>query len=502
MKKIFSAIVILAVFSYSNAWGALSFTDITSTTPVGGPSGNDAGGHGAMWADLTNDNLPELYMPFNWQQQTYPDYFFRNYGQGSFVEEGSKLGIDDVDGGSHGASWTDLDNDGDFDLINGSTYDYGNSIMSNDIFKNSGNLQFTRVTGTALDSAQYKTRAILSLDIDSDGDLDIFSVTGYLGYGESDSNEMYRNDGNFQFTRITAGAAITCPAGQGATDTDFDGDGDIDIIAANNGGDVNILRNNGMGKFSLVNPNSIGINHEAGNGITTADIDNDGDLDLLLVGEDATLYINTGSGNFSYRNSFYYPGFMGGFADLDNDTDLDLVFPGRSSVYLNDGSGYFTQSNLIPNSSHPDPRAISFADIDNDGDIDILSSGKRAPNKLYRNNLNAGNWLKVRLYAANGQIGAFGAKVKVYSRNVNGANNRLIGFREAKSNEGYLVQNDTDLHFGLADNDRVNVHVKFLGGQELVWNGLQASQTVILDAANPNRAYKPSLTGPYILLLK
>lgn len=381
----------------------------------------------------------------------------------------------------------------------------GNSIISNDIFKNLGNLQFSRITGTPLDGARYKTRAILSLDIDSDGDLDIFSVTGYLGAGDSDPNELYRNDGNFNFTRIRSGAAITCPAGQGATDTDFDGDGDIDILAANRGGSINILRNNGSGTFSLVSPRTIGIDHEAEDGITTADIDNDGDVDLLLATGHmaARLYINNGSGKFRYGRSFSKDGgYMGGFADIDNDTDLDLVFPGTSDVYLNNGNGTFTRRTLIPNSSHPDPRAISFADIDNDGDLDVLSSGKRAPNKLYRNNVNAGNWIKIRLYTKNGQIGAFGAKVKVYSRNENGTNKRLIGFKEAKSNEGYLVQNDTDLHFGLADNDRVNIHVKFLGGQEIVWSGLQGSRTVILDEANPGRANEALLNGSYMILLK
>jgi hypothetical protein len=504
LKKIISPVVVLAVSLASTAWGALSFTDITSTASVGGPAGGAAGGHGAMWADLTDDNLPELYMPFNWHRYKYPDYFFRNLGEGRFVEEAKKLGLDDVDGGSHGACWTDLDNDGDFDLLNGTTYNWDNSINSNDIFKNSGNLQFSRVTGTVLDSVQLNTRAILSLDMDADGDLDIFSVTGYLGAGDNDPNELYRNDGNFKFTRITSGAAITCPAGQGATDTDYDGDGDIDILASNRGGSMNILRNDGSGNFSLVSPQSIGINHKAQDGITTGDIDNDGDVDLLLVTghESAKLYLNNGSGRFSYSRSFAKNGYMGGFADLDNDTDLDIVFPGTSAVYLNNGNGTFTQSNLIPNSYHPDPRGISFADIDNDGDLDVLSSGKRAPNKLYRNNFNAGNWIKLRLYTKNGQIGAFGAKVKVYSRNADGTNNRLIGYKEAKSNEGYLVQNDTDLHFGLAAHKSVNIHVKFLGGQEIVWKGLQGSRTVILDAANPNKAYDALLNGPYMILLK
>lgn len=106
------------------------------------------------------------------------------------------------------------------------------------------------------------------------------------------------------------------------------------------------------------------------------------------------------------------------------------------------------------------------------------------------------------MFTANGQVGAFGAKVKVYSRDGNGNNDKLIGFREAKSNEGYLVQNDTDLHLGLAHHERVNVHVKFLGAEEIVWNNIQAGGTVILDAANPRRAYSSVISGPLMILLK
>lgn len=504
MKSIVKVIVILLFLTSNHAWAQLSFTDITVTSQVGGPTGDGAGGHGAMWADLTSDDLPDLYMPFNrGSTHALPDYFYLNQGNGIFVEESQQRGIDDLDGGSHGACFADLDNDGDFDLLNGTTYQSINSGIHNDIFKNTGNGQFSRITGTALDYTNGETRAILSFDMDSDGDLDIFAVNGYVGTGEGDLNELYRNDGNFHFTKITGDPLQSCPAGQGATDTDFDGDGDIDILAANRNGNVNILINNGTGQFTLINPNSIGIYHSAKDGITTADIDNDGDLDLLLAGDGtAELYINKGFGNFEHRQHFSNPGYMGGFADLDNDSDMDLLFPGNKDVYLNNGTGIFITGPIIPGGSLIDPRAVSFADIDDDGDIDFLYSGKLSQNQLYQNNFNSGHWLKVELRASNGQIGAYGAKVFVYSRNDNGENNRLIGFREAKSNEGYLVQNDPTLHFGLGGETLVNVHVQFLGGKEIVWKGIRADKKVFLDAANPNKAYSSALTGSYLLLLK
>ena len=141
--------------------------------------------------------------------------------------------------------------------------------------------------------------------------------------------------------------------------------------------------------------------HDAFSGVTAADIDNDGDLDLLLVGlgsRDRTighLYRNLGAGTFRYLRDFTdIDGFMGGFADLDNDGDLDLVFAGDDVVYLNDGSGRFSVGPTVPVGGIDDPRAIAFSDVDGDGDLDFAIGAKRSTNWLVRNDKNSGNWLK------------------------------------------------------------------------------------------------------------
>ena len=194
-------------------------------------------------------------------------------------------------------------------------------------------------------------RAALTFDMDKDGDLDLFSVTNWLGSDDpaTERNEVYRNEGNMTFTPINAGALYTAPAGQGATDTDFDGDGDIDIIAANRTGIVNILQNDGAGNFTLIPPSALGLSHQALDGISTGDVDNDGLLDLLLASDnEGHLYRNMG-GSFAHLQSFSNTdGYMGSFADLDNDGDLDLVFSGDDVCYLNDGSGAFTAGPSIP----------------------------------------------------------------------------------------------------------------------------------------------------------
>ena len=453
----------------------LSFTNIWENLPA------NTGGHGVFFGDVDNDGLTDLYLTLIKNIGPEPDLFLRNLGKGHFVEEAKARGIDDSkDGGSHGAVWADLDNDGDLDLINGGTITagFGNNESeigaSNDIYENR-NGKFINVTPSALLKRKEKTRAIITLDWDNDGDLDIYAIQGNM----SDSPEVYRNEGGFEFTEIKSGTLANSKGQQGAIDTDYDSDGDIDIFTANRNGKVNILINDGKGNFSPVDPSSIGILHTAGDGITTADVNNDGKLDLLLTSDNSGhLYLNKGKGMFTHKQSFSgTDGYMGGFGDVDNDCDLDLIFAGDNKVYLNDEAGNFSQGPFIPVTTI-DPRAIAFSDIDNDGDIDFAVTAKNSSNNLIRNNYNRGNWLKVKLISPKGQIGAFGSRVFIYTC----TNRKLLGMREAKSNYGYLSQDDTTLHFGLGKYECVYLVTKFVNGTEIIKNNLSPNQTILINA--------------------
>lgn len=336
-----------------------------------------------------------------------------------------------------------------------------------------------------IESRQEATRAFISFDMDRDGDLDLFGVSNYQGSADlpNERNEIYINEGDFKFTSITTGDLHTAPVGQGATDTDYDGDGDIDVLAANRTGPMNILTNDGKGNFTLTDPKSIGINHTAPDGITTADIDNDGDLDILLSGSNGLghLYTNNGDGKFSHVQSFSeVAGYMGGFADLDNDGDLNLYFAGGTKVFLNNGTGYYVQGPDVPVVGKSDPRGVAFADIDNDGDVDFAFGTKRAArNYIIRNDLvGGGNWLKIRLVTANGQAGAFGAKTTIHPIGRSGG--ALLAMRESQSNCGYLGQNDPVLHFGLGHRTCVDVVVIFLNGTKTTRYSVAANQTVLI----------------------
>jgi hypothetical protein len=481
-----AAVIMLAtVVLCARVSGAeLFFTDITLSAGTGGPTeAGRTGGHGVMFADVGSDSRSDLYITMIFEDPM-PDLFFRNLGGNRFVEEGKQRGIADYDGGSHGACFADLDNDGDFDLVNGTTWNHPDYPCVNNIFRNDGSGRFTDVTTTCgiPGDRAWPTRAVLAFDMDNDGDLDLFCVTNAYGSDDppDEQNEVYLNDGRMRFTPINGGALVTAPCGQGATDTDYDGDGDVDVIAANRTGDVNILRNDGGRSFARVTPASIGIRHRAGDGITMADVDNDGDLDMLLASDNVGhLYLNNGSGHFTFKQIFSdTDGYMGGFGDLDNDGDVDLVFAGDDVCYLNNGRGDFEAGPRVPVSGINDPRGIAFADIDSDGDVDFAIGCKRSRNWLVRNDFNSGNWLNVRLISPSGQAGAFGAKTRVYPAGEVGG--KLLGFRESRSNNGYLGQDDPVLHFGLGSHKKVDLAVTFLDGKTVVRTGVPAGQSITI----------------------
>lgn len=483
------AIALLVITAAASRGADLSFTDITLAAGTGGPTDRGmTGGHGVAFADVDRDGLPDLLVTMNFDAPM-PELFFRNLGRGHFGDAGASSGVVDLDGGSHGATFADLDSDGDYDLWNGTTLPGAGSAEFNNVFRNDGAGRFEDVTPQAIRDATLPTRAVLAFDMDADGDLDLFAVTNYRGSDDppSERNEVYRNDGGLRFTPIEAGDLASCPAGQGAIDTDFDGDGDIDVIAANRTGDVNVLQNDGKGVFQRVTPSSIGLRHRAPDGISAADFDSDGDLDLLLAGGDveAVLYENDDSGRFTERQSFSdTEGYMGGFADLDNDGDLDLVFAGDDRVYLNE-DGSFSPGPAVPVGGIEDPRGIAFADLDADGDLDFAIGAKRSRNWLVRTESPPRNrWLRVALLSPAGQAGAFGAKVTLRESGATGPG-ALIGFRESRSNGGYLGEDDPVLHFGAGDRMRVDLEVRFLGGKTITHRRIATNQTVVVDGVAP-----------------
>lgn len=507
-------LVILLSFYSNGATQTLSFTDITGTAL----GDTQEGTHSVVFADVTGDSRPDLYMT-RYRTVIITDLFYRNTDGTTFSKKQVEYGIADSDWGSHGACFADLDNDGDYDLINGATVIRVSGTVvggdNNDLYRNNSNAGFTKVTPTIMTNRKEKTRATLALDLDNNGYLDIYTVTGAYGNDDptDEDNEIYMNNGGWSFSTITEGALYNVRIGQGATDTDWDNDGDIDVIAANRTGVVRFLQNDGSGTATSITASTIGVNHWAEDGITMGDVDNDGDLDVLLVSaepSEAYLYFNDGSGVFSHlsQNWTNFNGYMGGFADLNNDCFIDLIFAGDTKYHylLNNGLGLFIDSpsyTITYDESPPiyepvqDPRGIGFADIDDDGDMDFAFGDKLGKGHLIRNDLTPGNhYLKLNLVSSMGQAGAFGAKAYVYAGgNLNGT---LLGFREARSSNGYLAQNDPVLHFGMGSNTTADIKVKFLDGTIATRTHVAVDQTVTIDRSDMMIELLVFLEGPYV----
>ncbi|MEO1715243.1 MAG: VCBS repeat-containing protein, partial [Bacteroidota bacterium] len=164
---------------------------------------------------------------------------------------------------------------------------------------------------------------------------------------------------------------------------DIDGDGDQDLLKTGKNYDdfhqTQLLVNDGTGAFTEVNSS---LEHVSGGEGSSAfaDVDGDGDQDIILTGSSnsgqitANLYINDGSGNFTLQagSSFAGVGFGNvAFADVDGDDDLDVFIGGSGStfnvghLYTNDGLGNFIE--MSGNDFHTgNGGSADFADIDGD----------------------------------------------------------------------------------------------------------------------------------------
>lgn len=280
----------------------------------------------------------------------------------------------------------DVDGDGDNDLIvTGITPGRVTVFYLNDGFGN-----FTEMTDTPLRNSGGGQ--LLLADLDGDGDLDLY--TGGQFNSSNGYALIYLNDGAGVFTNLENPELPQFPI-SGADLADVDGDDDLDLlIVANDEDDEfagDIFLNDGNGVFT--SSGNIAVPELEFGLVEFVDVENDGDADVLITGEgeggaSATiLYLNDGTGNFAEDTDANLLQIMASdtdAADVDNDGDLDLLLSGTTDdfsvqtiLYLNDGTGRFTEftpSNL--QNTFTGQNAI--ADMDNDGDLDIVITGTQA----------------------------------------------------------------------------------------------------------------------------
>ena len=269
------------------------------------------------------------------------------------------------------------------------------------------------------------------LDIDNDGDPDLYAVNGaplpgFVAEGVA-TNALYRNEGDGTFSNATAQTGTGHTGyGMGACAGDIDNDGHIDLYVTNFGPNVLYL-NNGDGTFT---DRAAGVDDpRLSASAAFADIDNDGDLDLYVAnnaridmardegcrrgeipvycapteypGESGALYRNDGGVSFAditrpaglYDESGRQLGVV--FGDYDDDGDQDLYVANDMTanfLFRNDGDARFGEVGLFAGVALSDgarPEAgmgTDFGDCDRDGDLDIVVCNFQWEScRLYRN---------------------------------------------------------------------------------------------------------------------
>ena len=279
-----------------------------------------AGAQFATFADYDNDGWLDLFVIGTDGR----GYLLHNRDGKRFEDVTKAAGVSDVDGARQ-ALFVDLDHDGDLDLLL-----VGNNSLA--AYRNNSDGTFT-LFPDAYGIVQGGTDAVFG-DVDGDGRTDVF-VTSQAG-----RDGLFRNDGVRGFTRTANAISGAGPAAIG----DYDNDGALDLYVGGTG----LWHNDGAGKFTLDTRSAATFARLRG-GVGTAafvDYDNDGWLDLLVAGPSGLALFHNEQGKGFVDRSALLPAeaqhdSIGPLllADLDADGDQDILFGDRSGVHLlrNDG---------------------------------------------------------------------------------------------------------------------------------------------------------------------
>ncbi len=281
---------------------------------------------------------------------------------------------------------TDLDNDGDIDVLSASL-DNKIAWYENDGI---GNFGLQQIITTFAGGAQ----SVYAADLDGDGDEDVMSASA-----ADDKILWFENLGNGNFGMLQVVTNVTDFA-VCVYASDLNNDGRIDILSASrNDNKIAWYQNDGDDNFGA--QQIISIDADGANSVYASDLDNDGDVDVLsasVYDNKIAWYENDGSGNFSAQLiiSIVANGATSVYADdLDNDGDLDVLsasaYDDIIAWYQNDGSGNFGPQQIISISADA-AQSIHAADLDNDGDMDVLSASIGDDKLAWYENDGAGNF--------------------------------------------------------------------------------------------------------------
>jgi hypothetical protein len=509
-------------------------------------------GSGTVFFDYDNDGDLDIYLVqgsllgqnTTLKDSTYPpkseprDQLYRNdfsldaAGKTTikFVNVTEQSGIRAF-GYGMGVAVGDFNNDSYQDL-------YVTNWGENQLFQNNQDGTFTNVTKHAgVESPEWGTSTAF-VDVNHDGWLDLY-VCNYVTFGYDTHRPCYHSsgaigycgpqsetpvsdrlfinnqDGTFQDVSAQSGIARVSGPGLGVLCRDFNRDGWIDIYVANDAAANQLWINKQDGTFAdeaLLRGcacNADGL-VEGSMGVDAADIDGDGDDDLIMghwAEETNTVFINLGDGNFEDQTKAFglgipsigYTAFGTAWFDYDNDGWLDLFMANGATNFVEkqqrSGQEYPLQevNQLFRNKAGirfedmtevagtlcegvEISRGTSFGDIDNDGDIDILVGNNTGPARLFLNNVGTENhWLGIQLTSHESTAPVVQCRIKIEQTD------QPVKWRVPRTDGSYLSANDARVIVGLADcNKSATVTVYWHDGSVERWSDQSVNQYLTL----------------------
>ncbi|WP_168222024.1 FG-GAP-like repeat-containing protein [Aquisphaera giovannonii] len=319
----------------------------------------------------------------------------------------------------------DLDNDGDLDLWLGR--DGQDQLLLND-----GRGAFKPAPiSTAKDGACLTACARLA-DLDSDGDLDLMSLRIKAGAVPGDASQtaspstLLNNNGDGTFPDLAGVLGLDLPdrPSSAVVFDDFDDDRDVDLVLVSPKAPPLAWENHRVGRFRILDSKVTRLDLAGARSVTTGNPFKTGKRDLLLfAGKELALYHNRGGWKFERDDEFSsrygtLGGTSGQFADLDNDGDLDVLIADAHrrdgsrgpAVLLNDWpikrfieATEADAGSLLPRWKCAGDAVAVAADFDGDGTLDLLVASMGGPPVVFDNATRGSHWLALDLKGQRGQ---------------------------------------------------------------------------------------------------